>query len=157
MNLSVAKPLLAFEQDQQLMNALLKLLEREQATLIKLDVEGLEVMLEDKNQLLLRIKTAANNRYSTLQTHGFEGSEAGMLAWLQQQNKPSLNQSWAVFQKTINLAKEMNRLNGMLINKHFSRNQQLLSHLQNSVSNASVYGRDGQSKTTALQYATTEA
>jgi flagella synthesis protein FlgN len=153
----MALPLLSFEQDQQLINALLGLLEREQAMLIKVDIDGLEVMLEHKNQLLQRIKTVASHRYSTLTKQGFEASEKGMFAWLQQQNQPSLNQSWAVFQNEINLAKEMNRLNGLLINKHFSRNQQLLSHLQNSVGNASIYGRDGQSKSTSLLYASTTA
>lgn len=157
MTSSVNAPLISFEQDQQLINALLGLLELEQASLIKVDIETLEEMLEDKNQLLQRIRTTSNNRYSTLTKHGFEPSEVGMFTWMQQQNNPNLYQSWQDFQKAINLAKEMNRLNGMLINKHFSRNQQLLSHLQNNVSSGAVYGRDGQSKSTSLLYASTKA
>jgi flagella synthesis protein FlgN len=40
----------------------------------------------------------------------------------------------------------MNRLNGVLINKHFNRNQQLLNHLQGNSSAGDVYGKNGQAK-----------
>jgi flagella synthesis protein FlgN len=45
--------------------------------------------------------------------------------------------------------KETNRLNGVLINKHFSRNQQILNHLQGKPEAGNMYGKNGQAKTSA--------
>ncbi|MCX7188780.1 MAG: flagellar protein FlgN, partial [Methylotenera sp.] len=73
----------------------------------------------------------------------------GMLAWLKHQAKPVINQQWLNFQKTLSQAKEMNRLNGVLINKHFNRNQQLLNHLQGNSNAGDVYGKNGQAKSNA--------
>ena len=89
----------------------------------------------------------ANARYALLAASGLEANESGMIDWLKRQAKSALNESWERFQKSIIQAKEMNRLNGMLINKHFNRNQQLLNHLQGNSANGSVYGKNGQAKT----------
>jgi flagella synthesis protein FlgN len=141
MNVSIA-----FDQDAKLVNELLAVLSREQSNLILMDIDAIEGLLEEKSALLLRISEAAKVRYGALDRSGFESGEAGMLAYLKEQAKPALNKVWADFQKALSQAKEMNRLNGMLINKHFNRNQQLLNHLQGGSSAAAVYGRDGQAK-----------
>ena len=137
---------ISFEQDMQLVNDLLAVLSREQTNLIMMNIDAIEGALEEKSVLLQRINITAKNRYEALAAKGFESNEAGMLAYLKQQAKSSLNTVWADFQKALSQAKEMNRLNGMLINKHFNRNQQLLNHLQGASSASVVYGRDGQAK-----------
>jgi len=146
MSIATSKRPVLLEQDAKLLDALLALLAREQSFLVKAEIEAIETILEEKSVLLQQLNLAARNRYDALALNGFEASEAGMDAWVQQQAKQDLNTSWAKFQKALRQAKEMNRLNGVLISKHFNRNQELLNHLQGNVGSDSVYGKDGQAK-----------
>lgn len=148
---------ISFEQDAQLVNDLLAALSREQSSLIMMDIDAIEGLLEEKSVLLQRISATAKTRYDVLAKKGFESNEAGMLAYIKQQAKPSINKAWADFQKALSQAKEMNRLNGTLINKHFNRNQQLLNHLQGGSSAGVVYGRDGQAKPQSSSRSTLKA
>lgn len=146
---------ISFEQDIQLVNDLLALLAREQTNLVMMNMDAIEAMLSEKSELLQKISVTANKRYNALAANHFEANEAGMLSWLNQQSKPLLSKAWAEFQKTLIQAKEMNRLNGVLINKHFNRNQQILSQLQGGGANAgSVYGPDGQARSQSLARST---
>lgn len=137
---------ITFEQDAKLVNNLLEVLTREQSSLVIADIDAIETAMEEKSFLLQSISTTANSRYAILAENGFEANESGMIAWLKHQAQPVLLEAWAHFQKLINQAKEMNRLNGLLINKHFNRNQQLLNHLQGNSANGGVYGKNGQAK-----------
>lgn len=137
--------MITFEQDAKLVNNLLEVLTREQSSLVLSDIDAIEAAMEEKSVLLQNISLTANSRYATLAASGFAPNESGMTAWLKSQAKPALTESWERFQKSISQAKEMNRLNGVLINKHFNRNQQLLNHLQGS-SDGGVYGKNGQAK-----------
>lgn len=146
MNATASRQPVSFVQDAQLLKDLLALLVREQAHLVKADVDAVEAILDEKSVLLQRLNLAARSRYDVLAAHGFEPNESGMVVWLKQQTKQDVSVAWDSFQKSLAQAKELNRLNGMLISKHFSRNQELLNHLQGNSSVDAVYGRDGQSK-----------
>jgi flagella synthesis protein FlgN len=137
---------ISFEQDAKLVSNLLEVLTREQSSLVMADIDAIETAMEEKSFLLQNISLTANARYAALAASGFEANESGMIVWLKHQAKSALSESWELFQKSITQAKEMNRLNGMLINKHFNRNQQLLNHLQGNSASGSVYGKNGQSK-----------
>lgn len=136
-------------QDAKLLDSLLSLLTREQAHLVKADIDAIEAIIEEKSLLLQQINLAARSRYEALKANGFDASEAGMDAWVQRQNKQNISTSWAKFQSGLARAKELNRLNGTLITKHFNRNQELLNHLQGKSADDSVYGRDGQAMSKA--------
>ncbi|MGB7815743.1 MAG: flagellar protein FlgN [Methylotenera sp.] len=138
---------ISFEQDAQLAKDLLATIRSEQTALVKADIDAIEALLDEKSEMLQRMNVVVLNRYEALAANGFEPNEAGMGEWLKQQAKPALNEAWAVFKKTLIQAKELNRLNGMLINKHFNLNQQLLNHLQGNSNTGDVYGRNGQAKT----------
>jgi flagella synthesis protein FlgN len=140
-------PAITFEQDAQLVNKLLKVLSREQSSLVMSDVDAIEMLMEEKSELLQLINIAVKSRYAALAAKGFESNETGMIAWLKVQSNPAINDLWQNFQKSLSHAKEMNRLNGMIINKHFNRNQQLLNHLQGNSGGADVYAKNGQAKT----------
>lgn len=144
---------ISFEQDAQLVNQLLAILSREQTNLVMADIDAIEALLEEKSVLLQKLNTVAKARYQALASNGFEPNEAGMTVWVKQQAKPAVQESWAEFQKVLSQAKEMNRLNGMLINKHFSRNQQMLNHLQGNAATGAVYGRNGQAQNKAAMRA----
>jgi len=53
--------------------------------------------------------------------------------------------SWQTFQADLEKAKELNRVNGQVINQHFKRNQQAIHKLQgNQAANTGLYGANGQ-------------
>lgn len=139
--------LISFSAEAQLVSQLLGLLENEQAVLVGAEVEAMEQLLERKSQLIQQITLASQQRYQALAAHGFEASESGMQQWLQQQVDAGVGKSWAEFQHMLARSKETNRVNGLLINKHFSRNQQLLGVLQNTHKTGQFYGPDGQAAT----------
>jgi flagella synthesis protein FlgN len=146
MTVLTSTPTITFEQDVQLVNKLLKVLSREQSSLVMTDIDAIEILIEEKSELLQLIDMTVKSRYEALAAKGFESNENGMVAWLKVQANPAINDLWQNFQKTLSQAKEMNRLNGMLINKHFNRNQQLLNHLQGNSSSGDVYAKNGQAK-----------
>ncbi|OYY50477.1 MAG: flagellar biosynthesis protein FlgN [Methylophilaceae bacterium 17-44-8] len=135
-----------FEQDAMLVNQLLTDLQKEQAALVVSDVHTIEQLISKRLLLLQQLSLAAKNRYDALAMQGYEANEKGMANWLKVQAKPILNRAWDNFQKALVQAKEMNRLNGVLINKHVNRNQQMLSHLQGESVRTDTYGKNGQSQ-----------
>lgn len=146
MKTSTSNQPVSFMQDARLVNQLLEVLSREQSSLVVADVDAIEALMEEKSVLLQTISSTAKSRYEVLAIKGFLASELGMVEWLQQYANEATNVSWADFQKTLSQAKEMNRLNGMLISRHFNRNQQLLNHLQGNSSSVDSYGKNGQVK-----------
>jgi flagellar biosynthesis protein FlgN len=137
---------ISFEQDARLVNKLLEVLSREQSSLVMADIDAIEALIEEKSVLLQSINLTVKSRYDALASKGLAASEVGMVEWLKQHGNAAMNASWEVFQRALNQAKEMNRLNGMLISKHFSRNQQLLNHLQGNSGVVDGYGRNGQAQ-----------
>jgi flagellar biosynthesis protein FlgN len=65
---------------------------------------------------------------------------------LKQASNPALDRAWTDFQKQLIQAKELNRLNGILINKQFQRNQERLNALQGQADSTQVYGKNGQAQ-----------
>jgi len=137
---------ISFEEDAQLMSQLLELLEHEQKNLIINNVKEIENTIAIKTTLLQKINIVAKKRYSALAQSYFEANENGMLAWVLQQANPTIKERWDAFQYVLVKAKEMNRLNGILITKHFNRNQKMLHNLQNAFRSTDVYGKNGQAK-----------
>lgn len=137
---------ITFEQDALLVNQLLTDLQKEQAALVVSDINAIEQLIDKRLVLLQQLSVAAKNRYDALAQQGYEANELGMAKWLKVQAKPILNRAWENFQKALVQAKEMNRLNGVLINKHFNRNQQLLGHLHGESVRTDTYGKNGQAK-----------
>ena len=135
--MNASKPVqISFEQDVTLVNRLLEELTTEQAALVKGDIATVEAIIDRKFLLLQQLSTVAKNRYEQLSLHGFK-----------QQANTNMQKAWDQFQKTLTTTKETNRLNGILINKHFSRNQQMLSQLQGKPEAGSMYGKNGQART----------
>jgi flagellar biosynthesis protein FlgN len=141
---------ISFEQDAQLAKELLATIRSEQAALVRADIDAIEAVLDEKSAVLQRMNMVVLNRYEALAANGFEPNEVGMSEWLKQQAKPALNEAWMALKKTLIQAKELNRLNGILINKQFNLNQQRLNHLQGNSEASEVYGRNGQAKTQSM-------
>lgn len=139
----------SFGLEAQLATRLLGLLESEQAVLVSLEIEAMEKLLEEKSQLLHELGSSTQKRYQALAGKGFEASEAGMKKWLAEQNEASLFKAWTGFQDTLSRSREVNRINVILITKHFNRNQQMLNALQGRQNDGGFYGPDGQAASSA--------
>lgn len=135
---------ISFELDVSLVTTLLADLQHEQTALVSADLDFIEKMVDQRAGVLQALAAAAQQRYDALAAAGFEASEAGMAQWLAGQSNPVLAQDWLVFQKQLVQARELNRLNGVLINKHFQRNQEKLDALHGKTAAPQLYGKNGQ-------------
>jgi flagellar biosynthesis protein FlgN len=140
-------PAISFEADATLVAELIDDLQNEQTALISADLDMIEQMVDRRVGLLQALGEAANTRYTALAAAGFEANENGMSKWLELRSSSVLDDAWVKFQKQLAQAKELNRLNGVLINKHFLRNQEKLAVLQGNATNSTqLYGKNGQSR-----------
>lgn len=134
----------SFEKDAALVSQLLNDLQSEQSALVSADLDAIEQMVDKRVELLQALGAAANSRYDALAAAGFEPNEQGMSAWLKKQSSTVLEQAWVSFQQKLVQAKELNRLNGILINKNFQRNQEKLDALNGKSAAPQFYGKNGQ-------------
>lgn len=137
-----------FHQDAKLLTDLVALLEKEQRTLVDMDIDEMERILDQKSALIQRITESSRKRHQALANAGFEASENGMANWVRANEGE--HTAWQTFQTHLAKAKELNRVNGQVINQHFKRNQQSLNQMQGQPINksAGLYGANGQTSTT---------
>ena len=140
-----AIPQISFEADANLVEALIDDLQNEQKALVKADLNTIEQIIDKRVSLLQALGEAAKQRYAALSAAGFEANEKGMAKWLELRYGNVMDAAWAEFQKKLAQAKELNRVNGILITKHFQRNQEKLDAIQGKSPNAmQFYGKNGQ-------------
>ncbi|WP_293779196.1 flagella synthesis protein FlgN [uncultured Oxalicibacterium sp.] len=139
-------PAATLKTEQEALLALTGLLEQEQQLLIAANIERIATLTEPKAQAAVRMAELATERYEALTAAGYEGSEAGMKTWLSSQAAtPAHNKDWNDLLTMAETAKELNRVNGTLINKQLARNQHALDVLQHGTEHGNpVYGPSGQ-------------
>ena len=135
---------ITFEQESKAVSRLVEILEQEQNCLIRADILQMQTLVDEKSKVLQSLNLLSLDRYQWLAKAGFTASEAGMADWLIDSNEEAVQASWLAAQQMLAKAKELNRVNGLLINKHFTRNQQTLNALQGKSETGSFYGPNGQ-------------
>jgi len=138
---------ISFDSERQLAARLLDVLANELGILTSGEIDSMEDLLERKSGLIQQLAQASHKRYQALAAHGYSADEAGMRHWLQRQHDESLIIRWGEFQDMLTRGREANRVNGLLITKHFNRNKQVLDVLQGTRQNGHFYGPDGQHAT----------
>ncbi|MEE9331356.1 MAG: flagellar protein FlgN [Methylophilaceae bacterium] len=135
-----------FDQDAKLLNDLVSLLTREQTSLVNMDIDVVESILDDKSVLIQKISESSKMRHAALAKAGFDADENGMATWIRAHAQEKEYVAWQAFQTQLAQAKELNRVNGQMINQHFKRNQQALNQLhgKGTAPSAGVYGPNGQ-------------
>jgi flagellar biosynthesis protein FlgN len=124
---------------------LLSLLEQEQDLLVEAKVDQLGQLTMEKAQAIAAMSELANERYLALGSLGFEASEEGMQAWTRSpQATVQGTAAWRALLDLATKAKELNRVNGLLINQQLARNQQALNVLAGSQPAGTIYGPKGQ-------------
>lgn len=138
----------SLNEENQAASRLLQVLKQEQALLIEADIDQLAAVTEQKSKLVTHMAELASKRHKALGAAGFEPRESGMQPWLASSATPSAStKSWNDLLELARAAKELNRTNGVLINRQMARNQDALGALQGNRQGGNLYGPNGQSTT----------
>lgn len=145
----MANLLTCIQNESDAMVGLVALLNEEQSALTQAPspavMEQLTVITSNKNRLIATINQLGQARRLELQRLGFKPTETAMPEWLQDQVQKD---GWATLVRHTKKANELNRVNGLLINKHLIRSKSTLQvlrrHHQGPAAPA-LYGANGQS------------
>lgn len=139
-------PITTVPQEVQHVSSLIELMKQEQQLLVAADADGLAHTTPRKNALLQALAELSAQRHAALLAAGCEGSEAGMEPWLAVGGSPEARAQWEELLGLAREAKELNRVNGMLINKQLAHNQGVLNALRMPAGPEAggVYGASGQ-------------
>ena len=149
-------PITTLRDEQRLITSLVELMKQEQRFLISADSDGLTTITVQKSALVQQMATLAGQRYRALGAAGFAAGEAGMEPWLAAcrstddtvDDNPDDNADalWRALLAHTRAAKELNRVNGMLINKQMTHTQAVLNAMRTPAGglDGGVYGPSGQ-------------
>ncbi|BEV15184.1 flagellar protein FlgN [Herbaspirillum sp. DW155] len=126
------------------LSRLVEKLNQEQALLAEATAEGLTDIISEKAAIVAEMSTLAGNRHALLGSLGYSADESGMQAWMNEQASEADREIWASLFELAQDAKELNRVNGLLIGKKLSINQSALTILQGKTGTGNFYGPDGQ-------------
>jgi flagellar biosynthesis protein FlgN len=142
----MASTTITLRDEQHTMSQLLALLKEEQQFLVNADGDALATLTSQKNSLISHMAALAASRHQALGAAGFAAAEDGMAPWLAAQADPSLQADWQQLLAATREAKELNRVNGMLITKQLHQTQTVLQAMRTPASgaDAAVYGPSGQ-------------
>lgn len=127
------------------MRSFVDVLKQEQQALVNNNADELIAITPQKNELLTSIMGMENQRNLNLVSLGLSTDANGMQNLLKQATHAALTEHWDTLLLVSGEAQELNRTNGLLINRQMSRNQGVLNILQQDQAGA-MYGADGQSK-----------
>jgi flagella synthesis protein FlgN len=144
--MTIASPDATLATERELIASLTALLRAEQELLVAADTDGLAATTPQKAQCVQQLGEQSALRHQALAAAGFEASETGMAAWLDANGSAEVRAGWEQLLEATREAKELNRVNGMLINKHMAHNQQMLAALRTTAAGAdtTMYGPGGE-------------
>ncbi len=141
----MSHPASQLNQEKGAMQRLIEKLRQEQALLSEASAEGMTEIISEKASIVAEMTTLAGNRHRQLAELGYTDDETGMQKWMNEQGSDADKDIWADLFELAQDAKELNRVNGLLIGKKLSVNQNALTVLQGKSGTGSFYGPDGQS------------
>jgi len=132
-------------EEQTALMRLVEKLRQEQQLLSETTAEGITDLITEKARLVAEMTTLAGQRHQYLATIGFSEDEQGMQQWMTAHGSAADKEIWAAMFELAQDARELNRVNGILIGKRMSVNQGALTALQGKTAAGTFYGPDGQS------------
>jgi flagellar biosynthesis protein FlgN len=134
------------QDELKLIVCLIDLMKQEQQFLVAANTDGLNTLTPLKNDLIEQMSLLSGQRHQSLAADGAEPSEAGMEAWLARPANARFNAEWQQLLVKMREAKELNRVNGMLISKQLTQNQILINAMRTpaGAADTSFYGPSGQ-------------
>lgn len=135
--------------EQQLMASMLTLLKQEQASLVDAHAEGVAEVTQLKSDIITQLGDLARQRHAALATAGFDAAESGMEPWLAARGTAVDRANWDQLLELTRGAKELNRVNGMLVARQLAHNQTVLNAMRTpaggaGTESAGLYGPGGQ-------------
>lgn len=122
-----------------------ELLKLEQATLGQGDIEGLSVLIQQKSEVAAELGSLAEQRNASLAAHGLGTDLTGIEAWFESHPSDTrIRSAWARILPLAREARELNRVNGELIQIRMQHNAQALEALLGASRQLNLYGPDGQ-------------
>lgn len=122
-----------------------ELLREEQETLRRGDVEALELLVEKKTHVASSLAQLGEQRNATLAAKGFVADRVGVESWLSSESPgPGADQAWEAVIAGASQAKELNRVNGSLIQIRMQYNTLAVEALLKASRPLNLYGPDGQ-------------
>jgi len=144
--MSVTTPLNSLREEEHIMAALLDLLKQEQQLLVSADIEALPALTTRKTALVTQMTLLSAQRHRALGKSGSPAQESGMDAWIAASGATRDESAglWRALLEHTREAKELNRINGMLINKQMNHTQGALQALRPQSAGANTfYGPGG--------------
>ncbi|MBD8528804.1 MULTISPECIES: flagella synthesis protein FlgN [unclassified Massilia] len=126
--------------------ALVDLMKQEQQLLVAADADALGELTPRKVALVQELAQLSRQRHGALGAAGFIAAEAGMEPWLAARGDDAARAAWSQLLAATAEAKELNRVNGMLLNRQMAHNQTVLNALRTPAAapESTLYGAKGQ-------------
>lgn len=134
-------------EELKVMMSLVQLLGQEQSILVENQPSLLEEITSNKNQCLILLGDIGKKRMSEFAQLEITGKESSIHDYFQSSTAESeIKKVWNELMTASSKAQEMNKTNGILINRQLNLNQSTLNILQQTNANESLYGANGQAK-----------
>lgn len=141
----MTNPTATLHDEHAAISSLIRLLEKEQDTLIAANIEGLPTLIAEKAAIVAKMAELANQRQLALTATGFSLEQNGMDQWIAQTSDDVARTLWQELLSLAKSAEELNLINGKLINQHATYNQNALNVLQGVPVGGNFYGPNGKS------------
>ena len=128
-----------------LVTSFVELLQQEQRLLLENSIEQLAPVTENKSALALRLNAQVELRQQELEKFIPGADSVAVLSWFEENNRECVA-LWQEIRALAEQAKELNRINGELIQMKLRHTQQSLTVLTRAVSQANLYGPTGQTQ-----------
>ncbi len=139
----LANLLAALTEEHAAVSDFVALLQQEQKMLTENSTDELAVLAEQKSNHAVKINKIAEGRHRMLQSLIPELTASSIRDWMEINSRQSLD-LWQKILVLSDQARELNRVNGELIQMKLRHNQQLLGTLSRAVNQSSLYGPNGQ-------------
>lgn len=136
----------AIEGEARLLERFVELLQREQVSLSRGVAEDLPELAEQKNGLVRQLNELSALRTTLLESRGLSADRTGVDAWCAQTRDSNASDAWRSVLRLATEARELNRVNGELIQIRMQFTTKALEALSGAKNSLELYGPDGQSK-----------
>ncbi|MHB1293012.1 MAG: flagella synthesis protein FlgN [Sulfuricella sp.] len=131
----------------------IQVLQTEQDALVQGHIDPLLELARIKSEKVVLLSQLAENRTRFLSAQGYSQEHGGMTKWLQQQRdggNPQISELWQQLLTLAENARQLNQINGSMIDTRLRNNQQALAILQVAANQSALYGPDGQTQALGL-------
>lgn len=135
--------LAALSNERQAVLEFIELLRREQGFLTENDIEPLQILAEQKSAHAVKLNSLSEVCRQQLAKISAALNNAEIEAWFKRNSAEGLA-IWQEVRVLAEQAKQINNVNGELIQMKLRNNQQTFAALSRAVSQANLYGADGQ-------------